>query len=107
MQVDVERRRCVRVVDTHTSPARVTCLFNARPIEQLCVFCVESVIIVSVRKRDRRVKGEEEREIVEGVHLGCRIRSQDQNICARWMPAITIMLTESRNPHVSGQHDAP
>jgi hypothetical protein len=27
-----------RVVDTHTSPARVACLFNARPVEQLCVF---------------------------------------------------------------------
>lgn len=37
--VDVERRRCAkRVVDTHTSPARVACLFNARPVEQLCVF---------------------------------------------------------------------
>jgi len=40
IQVDVERRRCAkRVVDTHTSPARVACLFNARrPVEQLCVF---------------------------------------------------------------------
>jgi hypothetical protein len=33
MQADVERRRCAkRVVDTHTSPARVACLFNARPV---------------------------------------------------------------------------
>jgi hypothetical protein len=40
IQVDVERRRCAkRVVDTHSSPARVACLFNARPVEQLCVFC--------------------------------------------------------------------
>lgn len=60
-----------------------------------------------MRKGDRRVKSEEEREIVDGVYLGCRIRSRDQNICAKWIPAITIMLAESRNPHVLGQHDAP
>ena len=75
MQVGVERRRCVeRVVDTHTSPARVACLFNARPVEQLCAFC-DHCFDEGGRQEGSKVK---RIESVDGVYLGCWIGSQDQ-----------------------------
>ena len=60
------------------------------------------MIIVTVKEEGRETGGlkVKRREIVDGVYLGCRITSQDQNICAKWMPAIRIMLAECRNPHV-------